>query len=186
MGSARNSSTVLRCLLVVASSIGIVSQASAQSIDDFTLSGDDAIEARSTTEINVATAERIAKECVAWASEQGRRVSVVILGLGGNLVYAYRMDGHNPINIDSAQLKAETALYYRISSHAARNRYQNTASVSQLVKMDKYFVEGGLPIIVEAQMIGAIGVGGWYQNDERCAHHALTTVIGPQPPLVED
>lgn len=35
-------------------------------------------------------------------------------------------------------------------------------------------------------MIGAIGVGGWFQNDERCAHHALTEVIGPQPPLVED
>jgi uncharacterized protein GlcG (DUF336 family) len=41
---------------------------------------------------------------------------------------------------------------------------------------------GGLPIIVDGQMIGAIGVGGG-NRDEECAYQALTTVIGPQPPL---
>jgi glc operon protein GlcG len=172
--------------LFMVAALCISGQLCAQNIDEFTLSGDDAIEARSETEINVATAERIAKECVRWASEQGRRVSVVILGLGGNLVYAYRMDGHRPINIDSAQWKAETALYYRRSSHAIRNQYGRGNNLAQMIHMKQYFVEGGLPIIVDEQMIGAIGVGGWRDNDERCAHHALEEIIGPQPPLVED
>src|SRR5262249_29523460 len=51
---------------------------------------------------------------------------------------------------------------------------------------------GGLPIIVNDQLIGAIGVGGsapriaqgW--SDEICAHKALTAVLGPQAPLLED
>jgi uncharacterized protein GlcG (DUF336 family) len=186
MIKARTFSAVLVRLLFTTSAVFGATSLVAQDIEDFTISGDDAIATRSTTEISVETAEKIAKACVAWAEEQDTRVSVVIIGLGGNLVYAYRMNGHNPVNIDSAQLKAESALYFRISSHAARKRYANTASVSQRVKIDQYLVEGGLPIIVDEQMIGAIGVGGIYSRDEHCAHHALTTVIGSQPPLVED
>jgi hypothetical protein len=50
---------------------------------------------------------------------------------------------------------------------------------------------GGLPIIVNDVLIGAIGVGGsapkppvW--SDEICAQKALEEVIGPQPPLLAD
>lgn len=45
-----------------------------------------------------------------------------------------------------------------------------------------YLVSGGLPIVVDDQMIGAIGVGGG-NADEQCAYQALTKVLGPQPPL---
>ena len=160
--------------------------ASAQSIEDFTISGDAARRALTSFEISVETAERVAKACVEWATEQDVLVSVVILSPGGNIVYAYRMDGQNPINVQTAQYKAETARYYRISSHEVRNRYADRGTVSMRIKHDKYMIEGGLPIVVDGQMIGAIGVGGYYNNDEHCGHHALTTVIGPQPPLVED
>ena len=49
-------------------------------------------------------------------------------------------------------------------------------------KLDVFPVSGGLPIIVDNQMIGAIGVGG-SNKDEECAWTALTAVVGPQPPL---
>ena len=45
-----------------------------------------------------------------------------------------------------------------------------------------YLVSGGLPIVVDDQMIGAIGVGGG-NADEQCAYQALIKVLGPQPPL---
>jgi Haem-degrading len=45
-----------------------------------------------------------------------------------------------------------------------------------------YFAPGGLPIVVEDQLIGAIGVGGGAQ-EEQCAYHALTKVLGSQPLL---
>jgi hypothetical protein len=45
-----------------------------------------------------------------------------------------------------------------------------------------YFVSGGLPIVVDNQLIGAVGVGGG-NADEMCAYQALTKVLGPQPPL---
>ena len=41
--------------------------------------------------------------------------------------------------------------------------------------------------MVGDQLIGAIGVGGASgAQDQQCAYDALTEVIGPQPPLVED
>jgi uncharacterized protein GlcG (DUF336 family) len=53
--------------------------------------------------------------------------------------------------------------------------------------------EGGLPIIVNGQLIGAIGVGGIppaertaTYGEEMCARDALEAVIGPQPPLLPD
>ena len=41
---------------------------------------------------------------------------------------------------------------------------------------------GGLPIVVDDQLIGAVGVGGG-NADEQCAYQALVKVLGPQPPL---
>jgi hypothetical protein len=44
---------------------------------------------------------------------------------------------------------------------------------------------GGLPIIVNGQIIGAIGVGGGAgYGEEQCARDALEAVFGPQPPLL--
>jgi hypothetical protein len=63
--------------------------------------------------------------------------------------------------------------------------------VSTLIRMDQFGLsvqEGGLPIIVNDQIIGAIGVGGGAggasYGEERCAHDALTEVFGPQPPIL--
>src|SRR5262249_792799 len=62
----------------------------------------------------------------------------------------------------------------------------------QQIQIGLFPNSGGLPIIFNDQLIGAIGVGGsaprvaqgW--SDEICAHKALTEVLGAQPPLVED
>src|SRR5207249_6228470 len=62
----------------------------------------------------------------------------------------------------------------------------------QQIQLGFFPNSGGLPMVVNDQLIGAIGVGGsaprvgqgW--SDEICAHKAMTEVLGPQPPLVED
>jgi hypothetical protein len=79
-------------------------------------------------------------------------------------------------------------LYARSSSRAVAERFPTVEG--RLIRTDLgretglsyYFVGGGLPIVVEGQMIGAIGVGGG-NMDEQCAYSALTKVLGPQPPL---
>jgi glc operon protein GlcG len=142
------------------------------------------------TQINADTAKAIADACVEFSktSSPPQSISIFVLGPTGDIVHAHVMDGVLPIGVETGLLKAKTALYARSSSSAVAQRFNNVDG--RLIRLDLgkasglayYFVGGGLPIVVEDQLIGAVGVGGG-NADEMCAYTALTKVLGPQPPL---
>ena len=136
-------------------------------------------------EINADTAEKLVNVCLDYAKAHNGGASVVVLSPAGYIVHAHRSDGQQPNNIDSAVHKAQTALYLRVSTREGLNRW-NTLE-AQLVRSDMnlYLNPGGFPIIVDGQMIGAIGIGGASGGDEQCGYEALTKVLGPQPPMAE-
>ena len=133
-------------------------------------------------EISIDTAEKIGKACVDFAKQHSIAITVFIISPSGNIVYGYRMDGQKPTNIDTALYKAQTALYNRASTHSLVDRTDVEARVTR-IRMNNYYVSGGLPIIVDKVLIGAIGVGG-SRMDEECANAGLTAALGPQPPLL--
>jgi uncharacterized protein GlcG (DUF336 family) len=140
--------------------------------------------------INADTARAIVDACVDWTKAQGGNVSIAIFVLSptGEIIDSHTMDGVVPIGAETALLKAKTALYARSSSAAVAQRFNNVEG--RVIRLDLgkdtglayYFVGGGLPIVVEDNLIGAVGVGGG-NADEMCAYQALTKVLGPQPPL---
>src|SRR5580704_10947607 len=161
--------------------------------EQFVVSGKAAEKIQDFTTINLATAERIADSCEKAAVAQGVQISVMVLDNDGNHVYMDRMDGQGYLNIVTADMKARTALMGRESSKNRMNRViQDPTQEFQQIQLGFFPNSGGLPIVVNKQLIGAVGVGGsaprppvW--SDEICAHKALTEVIGPSvPPLVED
>ena len=157
--------------------------AAAQNIDKFVISDEAAKKSLMKNEISADTAEKITQACVAFARKNNIAVTVFILSPTGDVVHAHRMDGQVPINIETAQLKAQSVLYTRDSSHARANTVANNLPLQlRWSSLPVFPVAGGLPIIVDGQMIGAIGVGG-SNRDEECAYQALTSVVGPQPPL---
>jgi glc operon protein GlcG len=113
---------------------------------------------------------------------------IFVLDPMGNIVDSHQMDGVVPIGNETALLKAKTALYARSSTAAVAQRFNNVEG--RVIRLDLgkqeglayYFVSGGLPIVVEDQLIGAVGVGGG-NADEQCAYQAMQKVLGPQPPL---
>jgi glc operon protein GlcG len=134
-------------------------------------------------------AERLSHSCEANAKTHGGSATIVILDPYGQVIHEHRMDGQTYINQKAAENKARTALLTREPSHVLTNRAFD--DVSTLIRMDQFGLtvqEGGLPIIVNDQIIGAIGVGGGAggasYGEERCAHDALTEVFGPQPPIL--
>jgi len=142
--------------------------------------------------INADTARAIVDACVEWQKAQPGNGSIAIFVLSptGQIVDSHQMDGVLPIGAETGLMKAKTALYARSSSASVAQRF-NTVD-GRLIRLDLgkeeglsyYFVPGGLPIVVEDQLIGAVGVGGG-NADEQCAYQALVKVLGPQPPLAQ-
>jgi glc operon protein GlcG len=142
--------------------------------------------------INADTARAIVDACVDWQKAQPGNASIVIFVLSptGEIIDSHAMDGVLPIGAETGLMKAKTALYARASSASVAQRF-NTVD-GRLIRLDLgraeglgyYFVSGGLPIVVENQLIGAVGVGGG-NADEQCAYQALVKVLGPQPPLTQ-
>ena len=129
--------------------------------------------------------------CEKAATAQGVQISIMVLDKEGNHVYMDRMDGQGYLNIITADMKARTALLGREPSKNRMNRViQDPTQEFQEIQLGLFANSGGLPIVVNKQLIGAVGVGGsaphppvW--SDEICAHKALAEVIGPSvPPLV--
>lgn len=160
--------------------------AQAQNLEKFVISEEAARKTLIRNEISVETAAKITAACVDWAKKNNQTMSIFILSPSGQIVHAYRMDGNVPINTETALLKAQSVLYTRDSTHARANAVANNLSLQlRWSNLGVFPVSGGLPIIVDGQMIGAIGVGGG-TRDEECAYLALTSVVGPQPPLAPD
>ena len=182
------------CGAVVAGAVALGSAALAQTVpSQFVVSGKAAEQIQDFTTINLATAERIAERCERLAADQGVAISIMVLDNDGNHVYMDRMDGQGYLNIITAEMKARTALLTREPSKNRMNRViQDPATELQQIQLGFFPNSGGLPIVVNKQMIGAVGVGGsaprvpvW--SDEICAHKAMTEVIGSSvAPLVQD
>ena len=169
--------------------------ARAQSVpQQFVISGKAAEKIEDFTTINLATAERIVEGCEAAVTAHGGGVhTIIVLDNDGNRVYMDRMDGQGYLNIITAEMKARTALLTRQPSKAAMNRVSRDPNEEPYeVQLGFYPVAGGLPIVVNHQMIGVVGAGGYRPNppvwsDEICVHTALEKVIGSSvPPLIED
>lgn len=186
---------LIKCsqLVLTVAGLTILAQApSAQDTKGFVLGAEAAKRAKTRDEISLDTARKIAEHCFRAATDRKMGASIFVLSPAGQIVYALRSDGQTPIGVETALLKARTALFMRGSTHAEMNRMiQNPARDATLRPLQSEFGlfwnSGGLPIVVNDVLIGAIGVGGMAPSaewsDEICANNALTAVLGPQPPL---
>jgi uncharacterized protein GlcG (DUF336 family) len=181
-------------LLAAAAVTALAGASLAAESDKFLVRGDAQKVLMEENEINVATAEAIAKACVDEAVKEGVRVSIVIYDQFSEPVYMYRMDGQGRVAVETAMMKAKTVLNTRQPSKATMNQVlSGRSSELRQYSFGNFANSGGLPILINngTQFVGAVGVGGsapklpqW--SDEICAWRALNKVIGQQPPLLPD
>jgi glc operon protein GlcG len=186
----------IMCLgLAVAAVIAVSGLAFAQTVPpQFVVTGKTAEKIHDFNEINLATAQRIVETCERLVTAHGGgEHSIIVLDHNGNRVYMDRMDGQGYTNIITPEMKARTALITRAPSKIIQNLVERDPSMEPYeVQLGLYPVAGGLPIIINHQLIGAVGGGGYRPNppvwdDEICVHKSLVQVFGPSiPPLLED
>jgi|SRR6185312_1914349 len=179
-------------LLAAAAATALAGTGMAASLSDVVQKGTAAQKVMEKNQINFATAKALGEHCLNEAAAKGMGVSVVIIDQFGVITYYGRGDGQGKTNTESALWKAKTVLNTRAPSKAQMNAVRTGAvSESRVIWQGNFANAGGLPIVVDGQFLGAIGVGGmaaqpgvW--SDEICGYNALTAVLGPQPKLLPD
>ncbi len=101
----------------------------------------------------------------AEAKKNNWNVCIAILDDGGHLLHAIRMDGATPANARIALEKARTAAETRRSSAMWEERIK-AGRLSMLRMPGVLPVQGGLPIVIDGECIGAVGVSGVQSHED--------------------
>ena len=122
---------------------------------------------RERIHLNLAGAETILAAAKAKAEAMKLKVNIAVVDDGGHLLSFARMDGARPASGNTAITKATTAATFRQETGPLPPKgepdillnlsLQNAAAASggKLTTL-----KGGVPIVVDGQIIGAVGVGG--------------------------
>ena len=119
--------------------------------------------------IGVETARRIAAAAIAEGKRNGWTVAVAIVDPGGDLVFFERIDDTQAAGSHIACEKARTATRFKRSTKLLEDAL--TGGRHAILGLPGAVpLEGGLPLIVDGKIIGAIGVSGASsQQDGVCA-----------------
>jgi glc operon protein GlcG len=131
-------------------------------------SADAPLISRQKIDLHLAGAETILRAAQEKANEMDLRVNIAVVDSGGHLLAFARMDGARPASVATALTKATTAATLRQATgplppgsdapNVLLNLSIQNAAAASGGKFTTLF--GGVPIIVEDQVIGAVGVGG--------------------------
>lgn len=103
--------------------------------------------------------KRIVAAAEAEALKNGWAVTIAVADDGGHLLALQRLDGAAPVSAQIAPAKARTAALGRRESRLYEEMI-NQGRVSFLSAPLEGMLEGGVPILVEGQCAGAVGVSG--------------------------
>ncbi len=144
---------------------------------------------RERVQLNLAGAEAVLEGAKKKAATMGLKCNIAIVDDGGHLLSFARMDGARPASVATALTKAVSAATFRQESGTLPAKgepdlhlnlsLQNAATASG-AKITT--LKGGVPIIVDGQIVGAIGVGGGTgDQDAEVAKAGIQALLDAMP-----
>jgi uncharacterized protein GlcG (DUF336 family) len=131
--------------------------------------------------LTLAVVKQIAAAAESEAVKNNWKVVIAIVDDGAQLVYLQRLDGAPMGSLDVALGKAQTAVKFQRPTKALEDVVTGGRTVLLAVP-GVTPVQGGVPIVHEGAIIGAVGVSGaTSQQDEQIATagiNALPTILG--------
>jgi glc operon protein GlcG len=109
--------------------------------------------------LSFEAAARMAAAAEAAARERGVGVVVVVVDDGGHVILLHRMDRAQVASVNVGIGKARTAAIYRRPSRVFEEQIKN-GRVAALALADATPLQGGVPVLLGEQVVGAIGVSG--------------------------
>ena len=129
--------------------------------------------------IDIATAERAIAAAAKRATELGLKMCIAISDESGDLKAFGRMDGAPKLSIQIAEDKAFTAASYGLPTHVWYDFIKDDPPLLHGITHTPRLIiyGGGFPIVLEGEVVGAIGIsGGHYKQDMECARAALQAI----------
>src|SRR5262245_61963362 len=127
--------------------------------------------------ISTAGARALADACTAWAEKNKLTVAMSIIDWGGNVIESHAMEGAPANAIDTALLKAKSALRWRRPTSETNKLVKSGENLAPTF-MNDFPQPGALPIVLNGQVIGAMGVSS--AKGEQCAQAAIDSVFKGQ------
>ncbi len=111
--------------------------------------------------INLAQAQKAMVAAEAEAKKNNWNVAIVVVDSGSHMVMMQRLDGTQLASIDIARGKATTANSYRRPSKALEDAVAGGGAGMRTLAIPGVMpLEGGVPIVMDGKIIGAVGVSG--------------------------
>jgi glc operon protein GlcG len=138
-----------------------------------------AAELPSKKTLNLAAIKTMVAAAEAEIQKRNVRVTICIVDESGNILFLQKGDGTGLNTIQFAQKKARHAAIYRRPSKAAADQLKG-GDLGVLAFPDAFPNQGGLPIQVDGQTIGGIGVSGAPSEvDEAIGQVAIDALLKP-------
>ncbi len=128
--------------------------------------------------ISLENAKKAAAPALAEAAKNNWNVAVAIVDPAGNLIYYEKMDNTQLGSANVAIDKARSAALFKRPTKAFQDALAAGGDSIRLLRIQGVVpVEGGIPLVADGKIVGAIGVSGVTSaQDNQCAKAGADTV----------
>ena len=141
-----------------------------------------ALELPTRKTLTLEAARVAASACEAQAREHGWRVVIAVVDEGGHALLLERLDGAQWSSIETAVEKARAAVAWKRPTRLLEESVNNGRFAFLSIAQGMAILQGGVPIEIDGQVLGAIGVSGVKASDDEIVAlagvHALKTALG--------
>ena len=131
--------------------------------------------------ISLEQAQAVIQAAVAEARKRDWKMNIAVADSGGNLVAFQRMDGAMLASIQIAQHKARAAVTFRRPTKVFEDRIQ-LMHLNYLLAFDGVIASrGGIPLIDQGALIGAIGCSGGTDSQDEIISEAGAASVNQAP-----
>lgn len=127
--------------------------------------------------ITLERARAVIHAALAEAAKRGWAMNIAVLDSGGNLVAFERMDGAQLGSISIAEHKARAAVKFRRPTKVFEDAIQKSGYNYYLTLEDVIASRGGIPLVENGKLIGAVGVSGGAGSQDEVVATAGAAVV---------
>ena len=128
--------------------------------------------------INIDNAKKVAAAALAVAKQNGWTQAAAVVDPAGDLVYFEKVDGTQAASVDIAIDKARSSARFKRPTKALQDVLAaGGVGLRMLALQGAVPVDGGVPLLMDGKIVGAIGLsGGTSDQDGQCAKAGADTL----------